>query len=226
MTTEQHENAERSGSRRGARRLRTPVGTALVVSFAVLAAACGSSEDSSDAAGSVDAGPVVTVGSDVGGQVDGVRAPDAFTALTLTPVNSGTFPVLGTDGKYHVAYDLLLTNASKVPGSIEKLEVVDGADPTKVIASFTGTQLVSDSSDEGDANRLRTLPAGLATSADIAPQESRALFVDISVDSLDDLPRWCCTISTARARPRHRPRPRRRSTTSPHRSTSPPGHLG
>ena len=196
MTTEWQEIAGVPDSqRRHHRGLRTPaVGVALIAAVSLLGAACSSSDssssaDSSDATESTEAARVVPEGPAVGGQVNGVSAPDAFTALTLTPVNSGTFPFLGTDGKYHVAYDLQLTNASKVPGSLEKIEVVDGNDPTKIVASFTGTQLVSDNNDNGDANRLRTLPAGMATTADIAPQESRALFIDFTADSLDDIPK-------------------------------------
>lgn len=175
-----------SRSRRAPRR----AAVALVAVAVLVVAACSSGSDGSRSPDTTGpASGIVSEGPNIGGQVGGVRAPDAFTALTLTPVNSGAFPFLGTDGKYHVAYDLQLTNASTVPGSLEKLEVVDGHDPTRVIASFTGTQLVSTSADHGDANRLRTLPAGLATTADIAPQESRALFVDFTFDSLEDAPK-------------------------------------
>ncbi len=163
--------------------------TGLVAAVSLLGAACSTSDEGSEATETTVAGSVVAEGTAAGGPADHVAVPDAFTALTLTPVNTGTFPVLGTDGRYHVAYDLQLTNASKVPGSLEKLDVVDGNDPTKVIASFTGAQLVSDNNDIGDANRLRTLPAGMSDNADLAPQESRALFVDFTFDSLDDAPK-------------------------------------
>ena len=185
MTTEQHQAAGAQHSlRRGRSRLRRPaLAAVLVATVAVACVACSSPDDAADATSGAEGATAVARRADVQ-----VTVPDAFTALTLTPVNAGAFPVLGTDGRYHVAYDLVLTNASKVPGSLERLEVVDGADPTKVIASFSGAQLVSDTADHGDANRLRTLPAGTATTADIPPQESRALFVDLVVESLDDLP--------------------------------------
>lgn len=77
-----------------------------------------------------------------GGSLTDVTVPDEFTALTLTPLGAGTFPFLGSDQKYHVAYDLQLTNASKVPATLDKIEVVDGREPSKVIASFSGRQLV------------------------------------------------------------------------------------
>lgn len=193
-TTQIHQpTSSRGAARRGLPARLAVAGAAL----ALAAAACSSTATTSASpgttaaagAGDIADGGIVAEGPNIGGEVGGVRAPDAFTALVLTPVNEGTFPFLGTDGKYHVAYDLQLTNASTTPGSLEKLEVVDGNDPTKVIASFAGTQLVSDSNDNGDANRLRTLPAGMATTLDIAPQESRALFVDFTFDSLDDAPK-------------------------------------
>ncbi|HET9601951.1 MAG TPA: M23 family metallopeptidase [Acidimicrobiales bacterium] len=114
--------------------------------------------------------------------------PDAYTPLTLVPVSSGTFPFLGTDGKYHVAYDLQLTNASRVPATLEKIDVVDGLDPETVIASFSGTQLVDPSCPVGDCNRLRLLPSAPAPGAAIPPQESRAVLIDFTFDSLEDAP--------------------------------------
>ena len=123
------------------------------------------------------------------GALAGVTVPDEFTALTLVPVSTGTFPFLGTDGKYHVSYDLQLTNASRVPATLDKIEVVDGGDPAKVIASFSGKQLVDPACDPGDCNRLRLLPSADAPDAAIPPQESRALLIDIAFDSLAQAPK-------------------------------------
>lgn len=53
--------------------------------------------------------------------------------------NPRTFPVAGTDGKFHVAYNLLLQNASQVPATIRKLEVVDATSTSKVLATFSGS---------------------------------------------------------------------------------------
>jgi hypothetical protein len=123
-----------------------------------------------------------------GGALEGVRVPDAFTAVVIQPLSKSTFPFLGSDGKYHVVYDLQLTNASPLPATIDKLEVVDAHDPTRVVDSISGTQLVDPGCDYGDCNRLRMLPNRPATDAVIPPQESRVLFVDFTVDSLDGAP--------------------------------------
>ncbi len=115
--------------------------------------------------------------------------PDTFTSLVLVPLTTGTFPFLGSDQKYHVTYDLQLTNASQVPATLEKIDVVDGRDPTKVLASFSGAQLVDPTCIPGDCNRLRLLPSAGAPDAAIAPQESRALLLDLTFDTLAQAPK-------------------------------------
>lgn len=118
----------------------------------------------------------------------GVTVPDAFTPITLTAIGAPPLPFRGTDGELHVAYDLQLTNATAVPATLERIDVVDGADPTRVLASFSGTDLVDPACTFGDCNRLRSLPAKYVDTADIPPQESRVLFLDFTLDAADDVP--------------------------------------
>lgn len=119
-----------------------------------------------------------------------ITVKDAYTSVTVTVLNAPTYPVLGTDQKYHVVYEVELQNASKVPATVEKFEVVDGTDPTKVLASYSGTQLVDPSCGFGDCNRLRALPSSPTQSAVIPAQEARVLYVDFTVDGLDQAPRY------------------------------------
>lgn len=114
--------------------------------------------------------------------------PDAFTALTLIPIGSPPLPFRGTDGKVHVAYDLQLTNATKQPASLDRLDVVDGADPSRVLASFTGKALVDPGCPYGDCNRLRGLPSVNVETNVIPPQETRVVFIDFTFDTLEDVP--------------------------------------
>jgi hypothetical protein len=118
-----------------------------------------------------------------------IRVPDAYTPVVVGSLSAPTFPFLGTDGKYHVAYDLELTNASRVPTTIDKLDVVSAAAPKKVIASYSGTQFVDPTCAYGDCNRLRLLPSAPTDSNVIPPQESRVLMVDFAFDSLDRAPK-------------------------------------
>lgn len=116
--------------------------------------------------------------------------PDAFTAVAVRPLSAPTFPFMGSDGKYHVVYDLELTNATALPATIDKLDVVDGASPTTVIDSYSGTRLVNpDSGCLGDCNRLRPLPHKVTDTTEIGPQESRVVFIDFAFDSADQAPK-------------------------------------
>ena len=72
----------------------------------------------------------------------GVHVPDAFTPLTVQPISQPTFPFLGTDNKYHLAFDMQVTNATAVPASLDAVDVVDAQDPSSVLVSFSGKQLV------------------------------------------------------------------------------------
>jgi len=117
-----------------------------------------------------------------------IRVPDAFTAVAVRPLSDPTFPFKGSDGKYHVAYDLELTNASALPATVEKLDVVDASSPTTVIDSYQGLRLVDPDCQLGDCSRLRLLPQRPAASNVIPPQESRVLFIDFAFDSADQAP--------------------------------------
>lgn len=117
-----------------------------------------------------------------------VQVPDAYTSVTVEVLNTPAIPVKGTDGKYHVAYELGLQNASAVTATIDKIDVVDAKNPATVIASFAGSQLVDATCEFGDCNRLRLLPSQPAENATIPAQEGRVVLVDFSMDTLDGAP--------------------------------------
>ena len=154
----------------------------LVVSIALVASGCSSDSDTADSTDTTTAPPPA-------GSIAGVTVPDAFTAITVSTIGNSPLPFRGTDGRYHLAYDLQLTNATAVPATLDKIDVVDATDPAKVIASFSGTALVDPNCEFGDCNRLRDLPAGYVDTNAIAPQESRVVFIDFSLDSLEDAPK-------------------------------------
>ncbi|MCF7548109.1 M23 family metallopeptidase [Pseudonocardia sp. WMMC193] len=64
----------------------------------------------------------------------------------FTPLAGGTVttpaPVVGTDGKTHVTYELLLTNATPAPVTVEKVDVLAGG---RVVDSLTGPRLAAQS---------------------------------------------------------------------------------
>ena len=45
------------------------------------------------------------------------------------PAGAPTFRSKGSDGKFHIAYDLGLTNAASIPATIESIDVVDAGQP-------------------------------------------------------------------------------------------------
>ncbi len=149
---------------------------------ALLCSACSSSGSTSATASST------TAATSAGSAASDVAVPDAFTPIIVQPVSQATTPVKGTDGKMHVVYDLQLTNASRVPATIDKVEVVDAHDSGKVLATYAGKQLVDPKCDYGDCNRLRRLPSFPADSATIPPQEGRSLLIDFTVASGADAP--------------------------------------
>jgi hypothetical protein len=109
--------------------------------------------------------------------------------LTVAPISRPTFPFPGTDGKYHLAFDMQITNATSVPASLNAVDVVDAQNPAKVLASFSGRQLVEPDCNYGDCNRLRLLPAEAAIDIDIPPQASRSLLLDFRLDNLAQFPK-------------------------------------
>lgn len=120
-----------------------------------------------------------------------VTVPDAFTSVTVRTLGaSSTYPFLGTDERWHVSYNVQLVNTSRrVTATIDRFDVVDAARPDTVVGSIEGNQLVDPDCEVGDCNRLRMMPAAPAPDVEIAPQEGRVLFVDLSFASKKDVPR-------------------------------------
>lgn len=123
-----------------------------------------------------------------------VTVPDAYTPVLVSVLGQPTFPFLGSDGRYHVAYDLQLTNATNVPATLLKVEVVDGIDPSRVVATFDEASLAAKdprSCKDADCGVLRTLKAfgGRVASSEIAPNASLMMYVTYSFGSLDEAPK-------------------------------------
>lgn len=105
---------------------------------------------------------------------------DTFTPVVASTLAPTTAPVLGTDGKYHVVYELELTNAKAVSATLQKIEVLDGDAPSRVITTFTGDTIL---------HRLFTLVPAPATNVDIEPNGSRLFFIELVFDSRSQVPR-------------------------------------
>lgn len=119
------------------------------------------------------------------GAAEGMEVPlaDAYTPLVASVLGPATtFPFRGTDGKYHVVYDLEFRNASRVPATLQRIEVVDAAQSSRVIVSYEGRALT---------DRLRTLVGETGTVQDstIEPSGGRIVYVELVFESLAQAPR-------------------------------------
>src|SRR5213593_3908211 len=83
-------------------------------------------------------------GATAGGAAAPAESPptDTFTPVVVSPLGPHTAPVLGTDGKYHVVYELMLLNAKAAPATLQRLAVLDARDHSRVLATFEGNDLV------------------------------------------------------------------------------------
>jgi hypothetical protein len=69
-------------------------------------------------------------------------AEDQFTPLLATALNGNSQVFPGTDGRQHVVYELIMINANATLATLQKLEVVSAADPTRAIATYQGGELL------------------------------------------------------------------------------------
>lgn len=114
-----------------------------------------------------------------GDMAQGEQQEDVFTPVTVSLIGSDSEgAVKGTDGRYHVVYELLLTNAKAVPATLEAVEVLDADSGTTVLRS----------EDEELVALMRTLDAQPAEDADLPPNQSRMVYITVPFDSEEDIP--------------------------------------
>jgi hypothetical protein len=82
----------------------------------------------------------------------GIEPGTSFTPLAAATMTTPT-AVLGTDGKQHIAYELLLTNATAEAAKVERLEV-RAPGVKRPLENIAGAQLIA------DMTRLGGLPEG------------------------------------------------------------------
>ena len=100
--------------------------------------------------------------------------PEEFTPVVISALTATAHSVSGTDAKQHVVYELLVTNANATPAILQKIEVVDGHNPSSVIAAYDGHELLS---------RLRTTAHGSVDNTEIEYNGTRLFLIDLAFDS-------------------------------------------
>jgi Peptidase family M23 len=119
------------------------------------------------------------VGNTQGAAAQGEQQEDVFTPVTVSLIGSDSQgAVKGTDGRYHVVYELLLNNAEAVPATLKAVEVLEAGDGTTVLRR-EGDKLVP---------LIRTLDAQPAKNALIPPNQSRMVYLTVGFDSEEDIP--------------------------------------
>jgi hypothetical protein len=105
---------------------------------------------------------------------------DVFTPVIASTLSSEAHPIRGTDGAYHVVYELQLTNTKSVPATVQKIEVLAGSTGSQTIASFSGADLIK---------HLRTLAPQPATDAVIEPNGSRLFYIELAFQNGGSVPK-------------------------------------
>jgi len=104
---------------------------------------------------------------------------DVFTPVIASTLSPEAHPILGTDGVYHVVYELQLTNTKLVPATMQKIEVL-GSTESQVIISFSDADLLK---------RLRTLAPQPATDATIEPNGGRLFYIELTFKDVAKIPK-------------------------------------
>ena len=105
---------------------------------------------------------------------------DVFTPVIASTLSPEAHPIRGTDGVYHVVYELQLTNTRSLPATIRSIDVLAGASGSEIITSFSGADL---------HKRLRTLAPEPAKDAMIASNEARLVYIELTFADAAHIPK-------------------------------------
>ena len=105
------------------------------------------------------------------------KIQNEFTPIVVSLVTE-PHPVLGSEGKYHLVYELQLTNANSFTWLINSVEVLNAEDHNQIFAEFSGETVTPNN---------QIIP-GRIPSDTIARGETSVFFITFSVDNLNDIP--------------------------------------
>jgi hypothetical protein len=105
---------------------------------------------------------------------------DILTPVLASIIGRETAPVLGSDGKSYVVYEVLLTNTTNSPSSLEAVTVLD-ADDGHEILHLDAEAMVA-------AEALRLLDRAPAADAVLPANAGRILMLTVTFDPAEEVP--------------------------------------
>ncbi len=87
-------------------------------------------------------------------------------------------PFLGSDGRYHLTYELELTNANPLTWLINSLEVLNAEDHNEIFAEFSGDRVKPNNQ----------IVPGRIPSETLARSETSLFYITFSVENIDEIP--------------------------------------
>jgi len=114
-------------------------------------------------------------GSNMGNVVSDTDS--AFTPIVLS-VLAPPVPVKGSDGLYHLTYELSLSNANTFEWEVLSIEVLDGHPDGQVLDTVTGEEVM---------NKMQLIGTREPTTS-LVPTQSGLLFMTFTVESEKDIP--------------------------------------
>jgi Peptidase family M23 len=120
-----------------------------------------------------------------------LEKPLVITPVVWNVIAKPIHPVMGTDGRIHLAYEMLFTNISTSTVHLKTIEVVDPTQNNRVVG--TDRVVTIKNEDVTTKFRLLALKAPMLDLADFSsrlrPGRSAILFLDVTFDDLRDMPR-------------------------------------
>jgi len=99
---------------------------------------------------------------------------DDWTPLVASPLTANSWAFPGTDGKWHIVYELVLTNSNVTPATVKRIEVVDASSPSRILMTYEGSELLA------HLRMLANLPAANAT---IEFNGTRLFLIDFALEA-------------------------------------------
>lgn len=106
--------------------------------------------------------------------------PPQVTAVSVTPSTSPV-PVHGSDGRIHMAYELLMVNFGTDPATIASVQALDEQHQSRVLDSLSGAGVASHF-------KIAAIGGPPATAAVIGPGQEGVVWLDASVSGWSQVP--------------------------------------